>query len=278
MNWQLRGHVAPKVYFSGTVHIDRKGYSVLHLDKYDEDYLITMPKVHVEGLMTASLQPELNGSSFIRSSSGYTAKIDYACKGWLSGKRNSFNANMYKADAEKTSLYTAEGLWSNIYAFKDSRTGEEIEKFDCGALRRTPLQVAPIEEQHPLESRRAWQPVVDAINNGDIFAVGHEKSKVENEQRAMRKCEKAEGRDFPRRYFSRTKEDVVAEKLAEGLSEKTSMKGNMDGTHGLWMWDEEKYRRVNCGGISGMKSPARSKFPSVDSGVGGIELDSSSVA
>ena len=45
-------------YFSGTVHIDRKGYSLLHIDKYDEDYLITMPKLHVEGIMTGSLCPD----------------------------------------------------------------------------------------------------------------------------------------------------------------------------------------------------------------------------
>lgn len=268
----MRGHVAPRVYFSGTVHIDRKGYSILHLDKYDEDYLITMPKVHVEGLMTASLQPELSGSSFISSSTGYTAKIDYSNKGWLSGKRNSFVANIFKNEQEITSLYTAEGLWSDIYTFKDARTGEVIEKFDCNALKRTPLQVAPIEEQHPLESRRAWQPVVEAINRGDIFAVGHEKSKIENEQRAMRRSEKGEGREFPRRYFSRAKGDVVAEKLAEGMPEKTNMRGNLDGAHGLWMWDDQKYRRVSGAGLSEMRSPTRTKFASVDSGVGGITL------
>jgi hypothetical protein len=270
---QLRGLVAPKVYFSGTVHIDRKGYSILHLDKYDEDYLITMPKVHVEGLMTASLQPELSGSSFIHSSSGFTAKIDYSCKGWLSGKRNSFVANMYKDGCEKTPLYTAEGLWSDVYTFKNARTGEVVEKFDCGAHPTTSLQVAPIEEQNPLESRRAWQHVVQAINKGDIFAVGHEKTKIENEQRAMRRQEKCEGVEFPRRYFSRAKEDVVAEKLAEGLQEKTSMKGNMDSAHGMWMWDEEKYRRLQTSGPSGIKSPTRMKFNSVDSGVGGIRMD-----
>ena len=268
---QLRGHVAPKVYFHGTVRIERKGYSVLHLDNYDEDYLITMPNIHVEGLMTASLQPELSGSSFIRSSSGYTSQIDYSCKGWLSGKRNSFVATMYKNGEEEIPLYTVEGLWSDVYTFKDARTGNEIEKFDCGALQRTPLQVAPIEEQHPLESRRAWAPVVEAINRGDIFAVGREKTKIENEQRAMRRCEEAEGRAFPRQYFGLEKEDLVAERLAEGMNGKTSMKMNMDGVHGIWLWDEEKYRRVSDSAlIGGLKAPAWTKSTSFDSGIGGF--------
>jgi hypothetical protein len=232
-----------------------------------------MPKVHVEGLMTASLQPELSGSSFIRSSSGYMARIDYSCKGWLGGKRNSFAASIFKTDAERTLLYTAEGLWSGAFTFKDARTGKEVEMFDCSALQKTPFQVAPIEEQHPLESRRMWQPVVEAIKKGDIFAIGHEKTKIENEQRAMRRCEKAEGREFSRRYFSRAKEDAVAEKLAEGIGEKTSMKGNMDGAHGLWMWDEEKYQRATGYGLSSLGSPMKSKTTSIDSGVGGIRLD-----
>jgi len=268
---QLRGHVAPKVYFSGTVHIDRKGYSILHLDRYDEDYLITMPKVHVEGLMTASLQPELSGSSFIRSSFGYTAKIDYSCKGWLSGKRNSFAASMYKDGCEKTPLYTAEGLWSDVFTFKNVRTGEVVEKFDCKAHPTTPLQVAPIQEQHPLESRRAWQPVVEAINRGDIFTIAKEKTKIENEQRALRRQEKCEGVEFRRRYFSPAKEDIVAEKLAEGLQEKTSMKGNLDGAHGIWMWDEEKCQMLQASECT--KMPTRTKFQSIDSGVAGIKLD-----
>ena len=255
------------------MHIERKGYSILHLDKYCEDYLITMPKIHVEGLMTACLQPELSGSSFIRSSSGYTAKIDYSCKGWLGGKRNSFVASMYKDGSEGKPLYTVEGLWSDVYTFKNAQTGAVVETYDCTAHPTKPIQVASIEEQRSFESRRAWQPVVEAINKGDVFAVGHEKSKLENQQRAMRRQEKLDGVEFPRRCFSRADEDVVAERLVGEMHAKVSLKGIMDGMHGLWMWDEEKYRRLQASGLNGMKSPARTKFNSVDSGVGGIRMD-----
>jgi hypothetical protein len=260
------------VYFSGTVHIDRKGYSIYHIDKYDEDYLITMPKIHVEGIMTGSLCPELSGSTYIRSSSGYTAKIDYSCRGWISGKKNSFVASLYHDNCETEPLYVAEGQWSGEFSMKNMKTGEIVEKFDTNSVPRTPLTVAPIERQHPLESRRAWAYVVDAIHKGDIFAVGHEKSKIENEQREMRKIEKAEGREFPRRYFSRAKEDPVAERLADGMSAETSMRGEMDGHHGIWMWDEEKYRRIQGNALRGIKSPTRTRF---DSGVGGIIMETS---
>ncbi|KAH8818136.1 hypothetical protein F5882DRAFT_388353 [Hyaloscypha sp. PMI_1271] len=267
---RLQGHVAPKVYFSGTVHIDRKGYSLLHLDKYDEDYLITMPKIHVEGIMTGSLCPELSGTTYIRSSSGYTCQIDYICKGWVSGKRNSFVAKMFHDDRKNEPLYVAEGQWNGELSIKKCDTQEAVEKFDIDTIPRTPLQVAPLELQHPLESRRAWQHVANAINRGDIFAVGHEKTKIENEQRGMRKREKAEGREFPRRYFSKAKEDPVAERLAEGMKGETSMRGEMDGHHGVWVWDEKKYRGIQDNLRNGIKSPTRTRF---DSGVGGILLD-----
>jgi hypothetical protein len=267
---QLQGHVAPKVYFSGTVHIDRKGYSLLHIDKYDEDYLITMPKIHVEGIMTGSLCPELSGTTYIRSSSGYTMKIDYKSKGWVSGTRNSFTASMFHDDHEGEPLYVAEGQWNGEFSIKRCNTQEVVEKFNIDSLPRTPLQVAPVEHQHPLESRRAWQHVANAIHRGDIFAVGHEKTKIENEQREMRKREKAEGREFPRRYFSKAAEDPVAERLADGMKGETSMRGEMDGHHGIWIWDEKKYRRIQDNLRNGIKSPTRTRF---DSGVGGIILD-----
>ncbi|KAE8445502.1 hypothetical protein EG329_013392 [Mollisiaceae sp. DMI_Dod_QoI] len=267
---RLQGHVAPKAYFSTTVHIDRKGYSILHIDKYDEDYLITMPKIHIEGIMSGSLCPELSGTTYIRSSSGYTAKIDYSSKGWLSGKKNSFVATLFHDDKENEPLYVAEGQWSGDFSIKKVATEEVVETFNVDTIPRTPLTTSPLENQHPLESRRAWQHVASAINNGDIFAVGHEKTKIENEQREMRKREKIEGREFPRRYFTKIKEDTIAESLAEGLKRKTSMKGDLDGHHEIWAWDEKKYRRIENNRHQGIKSPMRTRF---DSGVGGILLD-----
>lgn len=239
----------------------------MHIDKYNEDYLITMPKIHIEGLMTGSLSPELSGSSYIRSSSGYTIKINYLCKGWLSGKRNSFVANVFRDDNEKESLFVAEGQWCDSFSIKDAKTQRIVEKFDIDTVTRTPITVAPVEHQHPLESRRAWQHVSAAINRGDIFTTGYEKSKIENEQREMRRREKGNGTEFPRRYFSRAKEDSVAEKLAAGMKVETSMKGDMDGHHSVWMWDEEKYQSTQLNLRNGIKSPSRARF---DSGIGGI--------
>ncbi|KAH8666502.1 hypothetical protein BX600DRAFT_461904 [Xylariales sp. PMI_506] len=210
----LEGHVAPKSYFSHTINIERQGHGRLRLDKYAEDYVFTMPTVHVEGIMTFQIAPELGGTSYIHSSSGYTASIDYSSKGWLKGKSNSFKATLFRDGAEGGApLYTLEGQWSGSYTIRDG-AGKLIETVDLLSLRPTPLQVAPVEKQHPLETGRAWQQVIDAIDRCDYLAIGQEKSKVENAQRALRQQEKAEGREWERRYFTMATEHAKVDALA----------------------------------------------------------------
>ncbi|KAI1761159.1 Oxysterol-binding protein [Hypoxylon sp. FL1150] len=262
---KLEGHVAPKAYFSSTINIERKGYSLLHLDKYNEDYCITMPKVHVEGIVTFQIAPELSGVSYIRSSSGYTSRINYSSKGWVKGKSNSFAAILYADRSEKEPLYVLEGRWNDSYTIKDGK-GKVLETVDLAELQRTPLLVAPIEHQHPLESRRAWKYVVDAINANDFFAVGHEKSKIENAQRALRRQEKDAGEVWSRRYFTRAERDPVAERLS--VMGKTGAADGHDTM--IWKFDDEKYKRIVEYKQSGIKSPTHSRF---DSGIGVIEIE-----
>lgn len=205
-----------------------------------------MPKIHIEGIMTGSLAPELSGSSTIHSSSGYTAIVDYSGKGWLGGTKNSFNARLFRDGKPAEPLYTVDGQWSCSMNIKETRT-DKTTLFDLRDLKRTPLTVAPIEKQGRLESRRVWKPVADAIDAGDIFAVGHEKSKIENEQREMRKQEKAEGRQWQRRYFKRVEIDAVAKKLSEGLKDvESDIQGN---GAGFWVWDEDAVRERPDSGV-----------------------------
>jgi len=264
---KLHGYICPKVSFSGTVHIERKGYSLLHIDKYDEDYLVTMPKMHIEGLMTGNLTPELSGSTYIRSSSGYTAKIDYTSKGWIGGRKNGFSAQLFHDDNANTPLYTVEGQWSDSWTCKQLDIKKTVDKFNMNSAKRSPLQVQPINEQHPLESRRAWRYVSQAIHKGDIFAISYEKSKIENEQREMRAREQLEGSEFPRRYFSKVNEDPVAQKLAKEIK-YPFLGADKDMKRGAWIWDEEKYQKLEAG--KDIKSPTRARF---DSGVEGIFMD-----
>lgn len=98
---------------------------MLHIDEYDEDYFITLPSLHIEGLISGSPFVELNSQTYIQSSTGYTAKIDYSGRGWLSGKSNSFTATIYPQDKKKEVIYTVDGQWNGSFTIKDGK-GKEV--------------------------------------------------------------------------------------------------------------------------------------------------------
>ena len=212
------------------------GHALLHLNKFDEDYLITLPSLHIEGLWNGSPYVELNGNSYIQSSSGYTAKVDYSGKGWLSGKKNSFSASLYPKGKEKDVLYTVEGQWTGDFAMKDAKSKSGVDSWSARASKTTPLMVAPTDQQDELESRRAWKKVSEALAKGDMNATSQHKSTIENSQRDLRKKEQAEGNDWVRIFFTKCKECPDFAKLGAPLGQKVEA----EKTNGIWRFDADK--------------------------------------
>jgi len=250
---RLEGYNAQKASFSKTINIKQIGHAVLKVpvpssDKTDT-YLITLPSLHIEGLIFGSPFIELDGASYITSSTGFTAKIDYSGKGWLSGKKNSFVASLYPTGKEKDVLFNVSGQWTKTFEIhsgpsKHNSKDNLIEVWDPEKVPASYPTIAPIEQQHPLESRRAWSKVAVAIQKGDLDTVGVEKGKIENAQREMRARERAEGRMWQRRYFSVPTDaaDPVLSELGSivGLAEH----GDADKTGGLWRFDQAKAEKA----------------------------------
>ncbi|KAL1589131.1 hypothetical protein WHR41_01973 [Cladosporium halotolerans] len=236
---RLQGYNAQKASFSRTINVRQVGHAVLHLDAYDEDYLITLPSLHIEGLITGSPYVELNKSSYIVGSSGYTSRIDYSGKGWVSGAKNTLAASVFPHGKEKSKsdvLYTAEGSWTDKFVIKNAKK-ETVESYNAKTEPKTELQVAPVDDQDPLESRRAWRKVAAAIQKGDMNTTSAEKSIIEESQRAMRKQEAAEGKEWERRFFTRAKSLPTFERLVKEVPYGSL---EIDQTNGAWVFDQEK--------------------------------------
>ncbi|PYH77256.1 oxysterol binding protein [Aspergillus uvarum CBS 121591] len=245
---ELQGYNAQKASFSSTIQIKQIGHALLTLtppgaDKNDasqqEKYLITLPALHIESLIYGTPFVELEKTTRIASSTGYIAKIDYSGKGWLSGKKNTFSAILYKeSEGEKKPLYTVDGQWSDSFVIKDSRK-HEVDRFSVKETQTTPLTLAPLDQQDLYESRRAWRDVAAGIERGDMDAVSVSKSKIENAQRELRKVEKSEGREWERRFFKRVheSEDEAFQQLGPKLG-LTSLES--DKTGGVWRFDSAK--------------------------------------
>ncbi|KAI1112801.1 Oxysterol-binding protein [Nemania sp. NC0429] len=252
---QLQGYNAQRASFSKTINIKQIGHAILSVPVPSkpgerETYLITLPSLHVEGLIFGAPFVELDGASYITSSTGFTAKTSYLGKGWVSGKKNSFTATLYTTGNEKDVLYNCAGQWTKAFeiykgAAKNNSSKTLVETWDPDATPTSKLIVAPAEKQHPLESRRAWAGVAEGIAKGDMDLVAREKSKIEQAQRALRLKEKAEGRQWERRYFT-ARADPGADEALQALAANVGLdaNGDADRTGGLWRFDAAKAAAV----------------------------------
>jgi oxysterol-binding protein-related protein 9/10/11 len=229
--------------FNGSLHIKQTGHANLHIDAYDEDYLQTLPSVSIKSLLTGSPYPELEGPVYIYSSSGYTSKIEFTGTSMLGlggDKRNTVRALLYKTGEEENPLYEVEGRWSDELVFKDVQNSKQIETYNTNTNPATPLTVAPLEQQDPWESRRAWSAVAKAIQAGDMQGTSEAKARIEKAQREMRQKEQAEWKKWEPKFFSRVENDPEFERLAA----PRGVNLHADRTDGIWRFDKDKFRRA----------------------------------
>jgi oxysterol-binding protein-related protein 9/10/11 len=201
----------------------------------EEAYLITLPSLYIEGLLSGAPYVELSGQSSIISTTGYVAKLDYSGKGWFSGKKNTFSGTLSKLSSPKVPIYTVSGQWTGAFCVNHAATKEIVEQWNPVGKPVVPLTVPKIEDQGELESRKAWSKVAAAIQKGDMDTVGKEKTIIEQQQRELRKKEKEEGKEWTRKFFQRQHTDSVFERLGKQLGESLEL----DKTGGVWVYTGE---------------------------------------
>ncbi|SJM86182.1 probable protein KES1 [Zygosaccharomyces bailii] len=223
-NVKLEGYNQFKSSFSKSVMLSVKQYGHALLSVGDESYLITLPPLHIEGILVASPFVELEGKSYIQSSTGLLCVLEYSGRGYFSGKKNTFKARIFKdakdiKDKDKA-LYTITGQWSGLSKISRSGKHDGVLFYDASKSPAETLNVKDIQEQHPLESRRAWRDVADAIRQGDYEKITKTKTELEEAQREQRKQEEAKGERWQQRWF---KEVDYAEPKQDEFSLLTGM-------------------------------------------------------
>ncbi|KAF9953609.1 Oxysterol binding protein [Modicella reniformis] len=192
----LEGHCGQKSRFAMPAGIDvyQTGHAILTVPKFNETYLITLPSLNIRGIVTGRPTVELAGSTYIISSAGQLATIEYSTKGYFSGERNRYRATLKPVDSN-TPYYTAQGVWSGVSYFTNG-SSQGLEKklfFDAKADMSAPLEVKPQSEMAPLESHRLWAVVTKAINEKDYRTASKEKSRIEEAQRVLARARKEKG-------------------------------------------------------------------------------------
>lgn len=209
-NTVLQGYNGIKATVSATsINVKQFGHAVLEYKDLNESYLVTLPPLHIEGLITALPFVELEGTLYIQALNGYIAAVEFSGRGYFSGKKNTFKARLFKdqfsATHKENALVTIAGQWSGkSYIGKGSTSpsskGDELF-YDAQSKKPETLVVKPMEKQHPLELRRAWAKVAEAIKKSDYDLINTEKSTIENNQRNLRKREQEADAPWETRWF-----------------------------------------------------------------------------
>ena len=219
--------------------------------------MISLPALHIENLIYGAPFVELGKFIHIASSSGYIAKIDFSGRGWLSGKKNTFNATIWKEGegSDSKPLYSADGQWSEAFTIKEGqgKKAKELQSFKPADSKLSRIIVKPIEEQDPVESRRAWNAVSRAIEKGNMDHTSYYKSRIENAQRALRKREQDEKREWTRVFFSNVSAsdpgEAIFQKLVKMITSSSLGAASWDGvgadkTAGVWRFDAAKAEKA----------------------------------
>ena len=237
------GFTRQEITFSGSVNIQQTGHAVLHIDEYDEDFLIPLPNVKVKGILTGGPYPELTEPCTIVSSAGLVAEVDFSGKKMLgfAGEKNHVEAAIYRIEDKKRedAIFTAEGSWSESLTFKDSG-GQVIDTYNVTSASSTEFRTLPPEQQDPWESREAWNGVISSINKGDMKGVAEHKDKLETAQRELRKRSETSEDHWKALFFRKESDDPVAQKLLDTVGERFDPKS----TCGVWKFDVENWKRL----------------------------------
>jgi hypothetical protein len=156
------------------------------------------------------------GKSYVQSSTGFFATIEYSTKGWISGDLHRFKAIVQSESLEGPTKI--KGQWTS----KSMITRHEKEPkvfIDLTDMDRPPVRIKPLSEQTPLESRKVWEKVTEALKSRNYALASNEKSNIENQQRILKK---ERGKDvWKAKYFEESTSDELFGDL-KGLIIKNS--------------------------------------------------------
>jgi len=225
---ELVGFSGQKTSFSGgSIIVKQTGHAILTihgLKSGKEQYLITLPRLRIDGIWYGSPYIELSDYSYIQCENGWLGTIEYKGKGYFSGKPHTFKATLTPPPNHpnpSAHTHVVEGTWHETSSYSKSSGFQPELKPGLGTPYFTDVRgpkeeitVKPESEQGEWESRKLWKKVADGIRNGDYDVASKEKTKIENEQRQLRKDEATAGTPWQLKYFEKIPSDPLYERLA----------------------------------------------------------------
>lgn len=210
----------------------------MYIEKYNEEYAISLPELYLRGIVTGAPFVELTGETLIVCSlHQIAAKLRFIPKPWFSGEYNLVEGIVYD-DSDKDIKYEIWGNWAKqtfIEAKENDPEESHLANIESGIIDQGEnskilfdaekshiTHPKLFKDQSPLESRPVWNEVTGALAKADYELATEKKNEIEDAQRALRK-ERAdngivwlpmtfnyESRFFLTRSTDATLEDITA--------------------------------------------------------------------
>jgi len=236
------GHTGQKSTFRATaarIDVTQTGHIIVRMRDYPDTYLITLPSLQILGLWRGAPYVELSGTSVIQSQN-YSTVIEFSGKGWISGEKHTFSAITSRV-GEKEHLYTTVGNWAGKSIKENHQTKEKTEFFNVETSQRAEPIIKPVEEQNSMESKKVWQYVAKAINEGDFATASKLKAEIEQRQRDKVK----RGEKTTSQYFYWLPEDKEFLSLYRLINNRLHLDGKQRET-GSWVYKKLSFCKYKC--------------------------------
>lgn len=196
------GVVIPRSKFLGnSLAAMMEGIAHLTLGEHDSEvYTMNQPNVYCRGILFGRLKMELGDHMYIKCERlGLEADIEFKTKGFISGDYDVIEGTIKDTKTQKA-LYTITGKWNGTMEIQEGKGSKELF-LDTKQIEKYPLQVKPMEEQIPNESRKLWDSTIQALAVNNHKVATDEKFKIEEEQRLKARERAQNGTPFEPKLF-----------------------------------------------------------------------------
>ncbi|KAF3985583.1 hypothetical protein FT663_05238 [Candidozyma haemuli var. vulneris] len=203
------GVVIPRSKFLGNSSAAMmEGVARLTLGEHDDEvYTMNQPNVYCRGILFGKLKMELGDHMVIRCEKlGLEADIEFKTKGFISGDYDVIEGTVKDLKSSKT-LYTITGKWNGSMEIQEGKGAKELF-LDTKQTQTYPLQVKPMDEQLPHESRKLWDSTIKALGENDHRTATDEKFKIEEEQRVKARERAETGEQFEPKIFRKVDGEI----------------------------------------------------------------------
>ncbi|KAG9031560.1 hypothetical protein FRB95_002554 [Tulasnella sp. JGI-2019a] len=188
-----------------------------------EEYHITHPAAHVNGILRGNFYATMTDSTIItctnsKSGQNLRAIIDYKEESWLGRPQFLVDGCIHTYDADPTKrewdawtkvkyvppknvVATFDGSWRKKIEWKKAGSTTPNTLIDIDMLSLVPKSVRPLSQQLPNESRKLWEGVTTNLLSKNFNEATKIKQVIEQKQRDIAAQRKATGKEFVPVYF-----------------------------------------------------------------------------